>query len=302
MKNEIIRELGGYVARHRHARISSPEGSPRGGRHPGTRRERCARDPGAAASARRGLLQEGPALGHRQRIPGRVGRRERPLRQRLPGRRRPDAQQPSPVSAGPPGARHALRQEDLAPHRDSSLRLRPFEADSKRGTRRPRAPEAAPSPSSTRDHPWDRRSTPPATASESSSPGLPAGTATSTTSRGCCSRTRRSGTTSPRSTAPPAFRASRSSAPATPVNVIIYTARPGVLVGRKGIRIDQLKAELQAIAETTVHLTIHEIKRPELSGRPRRRGHRRAAEAPDGVPPRGQEGGPRPPCKPAPSG
>ena len=49
------------------------------------------------------------------------------------------------------------------------------------------------------------------------------------------------------------------------VNVIIYTARPGVLVGRKGIRIDQLKAELQGIAETTVHLTIHEIKRPELS-------------------------------------
>ena len=49
------------------------------------------------------------------------------------------------------------------------------------------------------------------------------------------------------------------------VNVIIYTARPGVLVGRKGVRIDQLKSELQAIAEMTVHLTIHEVKRPELS-------------------------------------
>jgi small subunit ribosomal protein S3 len=49
------------------------------------------------------------------------------------------------------------------------------------------------------------------------------------------------------------------------VNVIIYTARPGVLVGRKGVRIDQLKAELQTIAEMTVHLTIHEVKRPELS-------------------------------------
>ena len=49
------------------------------------------------------------------------------------------------------------------------------------------------------------------------------------------------------------------------VNVIIYTARPGVLVGRKGVRIDQLKGDLQKIAETTVHLTIHEIKRPELS-------------------------------------
>jgi len=49
------------------------------------------------------------------------------------------------------------------------------------------------------------------------------------------------------------------------VNVVIYTARPGVLVGRKGVRIDQLKGELQVIAGMTVHLTIHEIKRPELS-------------------------------------
>lgn len=49
------------------------------------------------------------------------------------------------------------------------------------------------------------------------------------------------------------------------VNVIIYTARPGVLVGRKGVRIDALKNELQGIAGMTVHLTIHEVKRPELS-------------------------------------
>ena len=49
------------------------------------------------------------------------------------------------------------------------------------------------------------------------------------------------------------------------VNVIIYTARPGVLVGRKGVRIEQLKNELQGLAGMTVHLTIHEVKRPELS-------------------------------------
>ncbi|MEZ6014043.1 MAG: 30S ribosomal protein S3 [Planctomycetota bacterium] len=49
------------------------------------------------------------------------------------------------------------------------------------------------------------------------------------------------------------------------VNVILFTARPGVLVGRKGMRIDQLKSELQTLAGMTVHLTIHEIKRPELS-------------------------------------
>lgn len=48
------------------------------------------------------------------------------------------------------------------------------------------------------------------------------------------------------------------------VNVVIYTARPGVLVGRKGVRVDALKADLQKMTGMTCHLTLHEIKRPEL--------------------------------------
>ncbi len=48
------------------------------------------------------------------------------------------------------------------------------------------------------------------------------------------------------------------------VNVIVHTARPGVLVGRKGIRVEQLKKELQQLTGTTCHLTVREIKRPEL--------------------------------------
>jgi len=48
------------------------------------------------------------------------------------------------------------------------------------------------------------------------------------------------------------------------VNVIVHTARPGVLVGRKGARVDQLKEALQKLAGQTVHLTVREIKRPEL--------------------------------------
>jgi len=48
------------------------------------------------------------------------------------------------------------------------------------------------------------------------------------------------------------------------VNVIVHTARPGVLVGRKGVRVDQLKEELQKITGMTCHLTVREIKRPEL--------------------------------------
>jgi small subunit ribosomal protein S3 len=48
------------------------------------------------------------------------------------------------------------------------------------------------------------------------------------------------------------------------VNVIVHTARPGVLVGRKGVRVDQLKKELQEITGAVCHLTVREIKRPEL--------------------------------------
>jgi ribosomal protein S3 len=33
------------------------------------------------------------------------------------------------------------------------------------------------------------------------------------------------------------------------VNVVIYTSRPGVLVGRKGVRVEELKKELQKITE-----------------------------------------------------
>ena len=48
------------------------------------------------------------------------------------------------------------------------------------------------------------------------------------------------------------------------VNIIVHTARPGVLVGRKGVRVDQLKKDLQEITGMTCHLTVREIKRPEL--------------------------------------
>jgi small subunit ribosomal protein S3 len=51
------------------------------------------------------------------------------------------------------------------------------------------------------------------------------------------------------------------------VNVIISTARPGVLVGRKGIRVDALKQDLQKITGMTCHLTLHEVKRPELEAK-----------------------------------
>ena len=48
------------------------------------------------------------------------------------------------------------------------------------------------------------------------------------------------------------------------INVIIHTARTGVLVGRKGVRVEQLKKELQDKMGSVVHLTVREIKRAEL--------------------------------------
>ncbi len=51
------------------------------------------------------------------------------------------------------------------------------------------------------------------------------------------------------------------------VNIIVHTARPGVLVGRKGVRVDALKKSLQEITGMTCHLTVREIKRPELEAK-----------------------------------
>jgi len=48
------------------------------------------------------------------------------------------------------------------------------------------------------------------------------------------------------------------------VTVIIRTARPGVIIGRKGAKVDKLKADLAALTQKKVDLKIIEIERPEL--------------------------------------
>jgi small subunit ribosomal protein S3 len=48
------------------------------------------------------------------------------------------------------------------------------------------------------------------------------------------------------------------------VTVIIRTARPGVIIGRKGAKVDKLKADLAALTQKKVDLKIIEIDRPEL--------------------------------------
>ena len=44
----------------------------------------------------------------------------------------------------------------------------------------------------------------------------------------------------------------------------IYTSRPGLVIGRKGVEVENLKKELQRITDKEVILNITEIKRPEV--------------------------------------
>ena len=48
------------------------------------------------------------------------------------------------------------------------------------------------------------------------------------------------------------------------IKVIITTARPGVVIGKKGAEIDQLKKKLETIASDPVSIEVIEVKRPEL--------------------------------------
>ncbi len=48
------------------------------------------------------------------------------------------------------------------------------------------------------------------------------------------------------------------------VTVIIRTARPGVIIGRKGAKVDKLKNDLAKITSKRVDLKIQEVARPEL--------------------------------------
>ncbi|MGI6216341.1 MAG: 30S ribosomal protein S3 [Coriobacteriales bacterium] len=48
------------------------------------------------------------------------------------------------------------------------------------------------------------------------------------------------------------------------VKVIITTARPGIVIGKKGAEIDQLRKDLVKIAGGSVDIDVIEVKRPEL--------------------------------------
>jgi len=55
--------------------------------------------------------------------------------------------------------------------------------------------------------------------------------------------------------------------PAKKARVTIHTARPGIVIGRKGADIEKLKAEVQKMTGSEVHLNIVEIRKPEIDAR-----------------------------------
>lgn len=51
------------------------------------------------------------------------------------------------------------------------------------------------------------------------------------------------------------------------VNVNIHTARPGIVIGKKGEEVERLKRELQVLTGKDIYINIVEIKRPETDSK-----------------------------------
>jgi small subunit ribosomal protein S3 len=52
--------------------------------------------------------------------------------------------------------------------------------------------------------------------------------------------------------------------PAQTARVTVYTARPGIVIGKKGEDVEKLRAELTAKMGVPVHINIEEIRKPDL--------------------------------------
>jgi small subunit ribosomal protein S3 len=51
------------------------------------------------------------------------------------------------------------------------------------------------------------------------------------------------------------------------ITIDIYTARPGIVIGKSGVEVDALRKEVHSITGRAVQININEIKRPELDAR-----------------------------------
>jgi small subunit ribosomal protein S3 len=51
---------------------------------------------------------------------------------------------------------------------------------------------------------------------------------------------------------------------ANKAKVNIHTARPGIVIGKKGAEIEKLKTEIARLTDKEIFLNIHEVRRPDL--------------------------------------
>jgi small subunit ribosomal protein S3 len=51
------------------------------------------------------------------------------------------------------------------------------------------------------------------------------------------------------------------------ITIDIYTARPGIVIGKSGVEVDALRKDVHAMTHKNVHININEIKRPELDAK-----------------------------------
>jgi small subunit ribosomal protein S3 len=51
------------------------------------------------------------------------------------------------------------------------------------------------------------------------------------------------------------------------ITIDIYTARPGIVIGKSGAEVDALRREIHGMTQKSVHININEIKRPELDAK-----------------------------------
>lgn len=55
--------------------------------------------------------------------------------------------------------------------------------------------------------------------------------------------------------------------PARNAKVTIYSARPGVIIGKSGKEVENLRDEISKIVKVPVHVSIEEVRKPELDAR-----------------------------------
>lgn len=52
--------------------------------------------------------------------------------------------------------------------------------------------------------------------------------------------------------------------PAKNARIIVHTARPGIVIGKKGEDIEALRKEISAMMQVPAHISVEEIRKPEL--------------------------------------